>query len=87
MNTIHCITDSDELRYPAEAQEEESNLTDLENRISWGCDEWADALENDTYDEWKSVRMALYGATQTLVHCRDRYDDRKDVGRNKMLNN
>ena len=76
---IACITDSDEFRYPDEAPEEESPLTEVEKRIQWICDDWADALENDNYDEWYGVRMSLHGATQTLIHCKDRHEDRKAI--------
>ena len=74
---IPCITDSDEFRYPDEAPEEESPFTEVEKRIQWICDDWADALTNDNYDEWRDVRMMLYGAKQTLNYCKDRRDDWK----------
>ena len=57
--------------------EDEYLLTDVEKRISWICSDWSDAINNDSHDEWHSVRMSIYGAVQTLVYCKDRDDDRR----------
>jgi len=66
MNRIACITDSDEFRYPEEAAEKESPLTLVEQQIVWLCDDWKDALKEDSYEAWHLLRMEIYGATQTL---------------------
>lgn len=85
MNRIACITDSDEFRYPEEAAEEESPLTLVEQQIEWLCDDWKDALTNDSFDEWHAMRMQIYGAKQMLVNsagpCRfDVYRALDDLG-------
>ncbi|MFP5471954.1 MAG: hypothetical protein ACLGGV_10205, partial [Bacteroidia bacterium] len=49
-NLMPCITDSDEFRYPEEEAEEESPLTLVEQQIEWLCDDWKDALANDSFD-------------------------------------
>ncbi len=73
---IPCIVaDSDEFRLEPDTPEEESNLTPLERRLEWLCDEWSDAGHINTYDEWKGVRYAIYGAAQALNFCNDRYED------------
>jgi hypothetical protein len=74
-NLMPCITDSDEFRFEPDGPEDESPLTDMEKRIEWICDDWADALEIDTYDEWNSVRMSIHGAIQTLIYCPGRAQD------------
>lgn len=57
--------------------DEEELLTDVEKRLAWICDDWRDALINDSYDDWRDMRMALYGATQALNWCGgDRHEDR-----------
>jgi hypothetical protein len=60
---IPCITDSDEFCYQAD-DDETDNLTDIERDLLWVCDIWKDALDIDNADEWKSVKDALFGATQ-----------------------
>jgi hypothetical protein len=84
-----CITDSDEFRFPAEAIEEESPLTDMEKRISWLCSEWADANEIDTFDEWNSVRLMIAGALQALIYTVGRHEDYKalDAARDMAFEN
>jgi hypothetical protein len=76
-NLMPCITDSDEWRFEPDGLEDESPMTEVEKRIQWIRDDWVDALENDNYDEWRDVRMAIHGAYQTLIHCKDRHDDSK----------
>jgi hypothetical protein len=63
------LQDDDRNRFELDGPEDESPLTDMEKRIQWICDAWSDALTNDNYDEWRDVRMMLYGAKQTLIHC------------------
>ncbi len=70
MNTIPCITDSDEFRFDPDGPEYTDPRTDAEKRIEWLCDEWQAALNNDSYDTWRDVRMMCYGAIQALIHCR-----------------
>jgi hypothetical protein len=72
-----CITDSDEFRFEPDEPEEESPLTNIEKRIEWICDDWATALECDTYEEWSDVRLMFSGAIQALIYCRDRHEDLK----------
>lgn len=60
-----------------EAIEEEGLLTDMEKRLSWICDSWADAMEIDTCEAWADVRSEIYGATQALNYCTGRFDDCK----------
>jgi len=67
-NRMPCITDSDEFRYPEEAAEKESPLTLVEQQIEWLCDDWKDALINDSFDEWYAMRMQIYGAKQMLIN-------------------
>ena len=66
MHAIPCFTDSDADRYPEEV-EEESPLSLMEQRIEWIFSEWQNAILNDTYEEWASVRVMLYGAKQALI--------------------
>lgn len=79
-NPMPCWTDSEELnRLPPDEVEEESPLTPIEQRLEWLFDEWQDAIADDDYESWYSVRMVLYGVTQCmntyglrLEHSRDR---------------
>ena len=79
MNNLQpCWTDSEELnRFPPEAPEVEDDdpRTDMEKRLSWICDSWADAMEIDTCEAWADVRSEIYGASQALVYCSGRYAD------------
>ena len=78
MDRMLCgLQDDDRNRFEPDGPEDESPLTLVEKRIQWICDDWADALKNDNFDEWYAVRMALYGAKQAVNHCRDRRDDWK----------
>lgn len=70
-----CGLEDDRIRFEPDEPEEESPMTDMEKRISWLCDDWAEALRDDTYDTWRDVRMMIYGATQSLVDCKGRFDD------------
>lgn len=75
MNQMLCGYRDDPRQWSEPDTEEEDNdpRTEQEKRISWICDDWADALKCDNYDEWRDVRMSLYGARQALVNL-DRYD-------------
>lgn len=73
-NIMPCITDSDEFRYSEEAAEKESPLTLVEQQIEWLCDDWKDALVNDSFDEWYAMQMQIYGAKQMLVNCAGRFN-------------
>ena len=70
MHAIPCYTDSDANRFPEEV-EEESPLSLSEQHIEWIFSEWQDAIKDDSYGEWKALRMMLYGATQALNQCGD----------------
>lgn len=69
---IPCITDSDADRFPAEEPEVISLLTDTEKAVEWLCSDWHDALINDNYDGWTDIGNMIYGASQALIHCKDR---------------
>lgn len=60
-----------------EEPEDVSPLTPTEQRIEWLCDAWQEAIADDTYDQWRDVRMMIYGATQTLIQCKN-WLDRQD---------
>ena len=75
-NLMPCITDSDEHRFPADAPKDESPLSDMENRLEWVCEVWADAIANDTHEEWRDLRMMIHGALLALNYCKDRHEDR-----------
>ena len=74
MNRMPCGLEDDRVRFEPEAEDEDPR-TDMEKRISWICDDWHDALINDTYEDWRDLRMMTYGAYQSLIHCKDRFDD------------
>lgn len=57
----------------------EDPRTDMEKRLSWICDEWADAAANDMHEEWHDLNMMLHGALQGLNHCPDRHHDRMAI--------
>lgn len=77
-NSMPCGLDDERIRFEPDlidVDEAEDPRTDLEKRFDWICGEWKDAQEIDTLEEWSSVRYALYGASQALVSCSNRYDD------------
>ncbi len=74
-NAIPCITDSDEFRYPPDEPEEDTPYTAAEQRIEWLCEEWADALIDDSAETWSNVRMMIYGAVLANIQTRDRAED------------
>lgn len=78
---IHCFTDCDDNRLPADEPEANDPRTDAEKRLEWLCDEWASAQSDDHYDSWRDVRMMIFGATQALNHCKadPRHDDRVEL--------
>lgn len=41
--------------------------TTEDNVSAWVCDIWEDAMKIDSYDEWRSVRYSLYGASQACI--------------------
>ena len=61
---IPCITDSDEWRFDPDG--EEVIYENGEKQILWLEDDWKYALDDDTYESWHDVRMAIYGAKQML---------------------
>ena len=78
MDRMPDITDDSRLWDQAdEIDEDEEIRTPMEVRLSWICDNWKDAITDNTYDQWRDLRMMVYGASQTLVYCNDRYEDRK----------
>lgn len=71
MNQMLCGYRDDPRQWaePEPVEEEDDDpRTEPEKRISWLCSDWSDALTDDTYDEWNGVRLAIYGASQMLVH-------------------
>lgn len=70
-----CWTDSEENRFPADELEDTDPRTAMEKRLEWLCEEWTDAIVDDNFDAWHDLRMAIHGASQTLIHCKDRHDD------------
>lgn len=74
MNTMPCGLEDDRVRFEPD-EEDADPRTDVEKRLSWICDEWAGVLNNDHYDDWHDLRMMIYGASQALIHCRDRFED------------
>lgn len=73
-----CITDSDEHRF--EPDGEESLLTITEQEIEWLCDDWQQAIADDTYETWRDVRQMVYGATQMLNQVGRHYETRAALG-------
>lgn len=63
-NLMPCGLEDDRIRF--EDDEDESPLTIAEQQIEWLCDDWQDALKDETYETWHDIRMVLYGATQML---------------------
>ncbi len=79
-NLMPCGLDDPRIRFEPEPVEEESDpRTDMEKRLSWICDEWADAATNDRHEEWRDLNMMLHGALQGLNHCPDRHYDRMAI--------
>jgi len=78
MNTMPCGLEDDRIRFEPE-EEDTDPRTDVEKRLSWICDEWADAATNDRHEEWRDLNMMLHGALQALNHCRDRHEDRMAI--------
>ena len=83
MNNLICGLDDPRIRFKPEVidADEDQRLqtrTDMERRLEWLCDEWADAQAADMLDEWRDVRMAIHGAIQALNFCHadQRHDDR-----------
>lgn len=54
-------------------------MTLAEQRISWICDDWADAIFVDTYEEWLNVRMSIYGAKQMLNQIPPYYEETRQM--------
>ena len=52
--------------------------TEMEKRIEWLCDSWAEAQTDDTLESWRDVRMMTHGAIQALNFCHadSRHEDR-----------
>lgn len=75
MNGMPCGLEDDRIRFEPDAEEDSDPRTDLEKRLSWLCDEWKEALEYDDYEHWHDMRVMIYGATQALIRCSDRFDD------------
>lgn len=75
-NLMPCGLEDDRVRYEPEDDEPESMLTDVEQEIEWLCDDWQQALADDTYDTWRDVRMMVYGATQMLNQVGRHYETR-----------
>lgn len=74
-----CGLDDERIRFePDEPDDDPRNH--VEKRLAWLCEQWADALIDDTYDAWRDVRMMIYGATQSLIQCRDRHRDIEALG-------
>ena len=77
-NLMPCGLDDTRLWDEPEVEEEDTDpRTDMEKRISWVCDVWADAQECDTFDEWNSVRLMLAGALHALIYTIGRHEDYK----------
>lgn len=80
MEKMPCGLDDPRIRFePDEEFEEEPLLTQMEERISWLCDEWATAHAINDAESWRDIRNMLYGASMALIGCIDRYDDRSAI--------
>lgn len=67
MNTIPCGKEVYIDRSYESDEEDTDPRTPAEKRIDWICEEWKGALEDDTYDTWRDVRMMAYGAKMSLI--------------------
>lgn len=70
MNTLMpCGLDDDRCRLEPDGPEDTDPRTDAEKRIEWICEEWQSVLDkgdDDTYEDWRDIRMMAYGAKQAL---------------------
>lgn len=74
-----CGLDDERIRFEPDEPDDDPR-SHVEKRLEWICEQWADALIDDTYETWRDVRMMIYGATQALIHCRDRHQDIEELG-------
>ena len=77
-STMPCGLDDPRIRFESEEEDTDPRSL-LERRLSWICDEWADAATNDRHEEWRDLNMMLHGALQALNYCTDRHEDRMAI--------